>query len=336
MRIYRLTFAVCFALSVLFAAFPAFAQGGASLGVEAQKEADGGVKAEVSLTSDAPVAGLQFTVAYDSSLLKLDAANDGTLAGGTYIINGNEEGRVHVVWYGASGEAQTVSEESSVLSLSFTPKGDGVAKVALYDDNMENKTLIIGGDLQEMSSTPVDPDAASASVEVKAPASSAGGSVSGVNSQPYYSYNTAPPRPAPTPALYAEAQLQTSVPVQTPGQTEVPAAAREEDAAAAESGVPAAGREVESGPVYTPPPGESVVPANAFVLVGEETQSAMAAVNSGEEPQAPPEIEILGNDADAAGGSAGFAKPLVIALLAAALLGMFCIWFFKLRKEREE
>jgi len=309
MRTLRKTLAILLVFSVFLACSPALAEANSSLNLDASKNADGTVSANVSISGTEAVAGMQFSVTYDSSKLSLDSATGAENTGGHCLINSQTEGVVNVMWFSEDGSGIDLGNGSSILSLSFTPKqNSGSANLALGGDQLE--TMVINADLDNIGGAGAR---SNVSVALGASGQSSGGSGSA-------SYGSSGSQPVITAAPEATAEIV--IPVEP-----VPAAQGREDSASGKSGhSPDTPSPSETATLYDGPVLAGDAPAGAAPEAPAGTAAAPATQNAPVAPAIPEaaalEVMVISDD-----GGVNWAMPAAIAgLLGLAGLTALLLW----------
>lgn len=115
-----------------------------------EANADGTITVTVSLNGDTSVAGAQFALDYDETMLELvNAKNGAIVSGGISATNDEEPGSVIFIWSTIMGSKQP----GELLKLTFRPKDGANGSTEIKLDNARTETMIIDEELNELAYT---------------------------------------------------------------------------------------------------------------------------------------------------------------------------------------
>ena len=112
--------------------------------------ADGTITVTISLSGDTSVAGAQFALDYDETMLELvNVKNGAIVSGGISATNDEEPGSVIFIWSTLMGSKQP----GELLKLTFRPKEGAHGSTEIKLDNALTETMIIDEELNELAYT---------------------------------------------------------------------------------------------------------------------------------------------------------------------------------------
>ncbi len=112
--------------------------------------ADGTITVTISLSGDTSVAGAQFALVYDETMLELvNVKNGAIVSGGISATNDEEPGSVIFIWSTLMGSKQP----GELLKLTFRPKEGAHGSTEIKLDNALTETMIIDEELNELAYT---------------------------------------------------------------------------------------------------------------------------------------------------------------------------------------
>lgn len=112
--------------------------------------ADGTITVTVSLSGGTSVAGAQFALDYDETMLELvNVKNGAIVSGGISATNDEEPGSVIFIWSTLMGSKQP----GELLKLTFRPKEGAHGSTEIKLDNALTETMIIDEELNELAYT---------------------------------------------------------------------------------------------------------------------------------------------------------------------------------------
>lgn len=113
-------------------------------------DADGTITVTVSLAGGTSVAGAQFALDYDETMLELvNVKNGAIVSGGISATNDEEPGSVIFIWSTLMGSKQP----GELLKLTFRPKDGAHGSTEIKLDNALTETMIIDEELNELAYT---------------------------------------------------------------------------------------------------------------------------------------------------------------------------------------
>lgn len=113
-------------------------------------DADGTITVTVSLAGGTSVAGAQFALDYDETMLELVKVKNGAIvSGGISATNDEEPGSVIFIWSTLMGSKQP----GELLKLTFRPKDGAHGSTEIKLDNALTETMIIDEELNELAYT---------------------------------------------------------------------------------------------------------------------------------------------------------------------------------------
>ena len=113
-------------------------------------DADGTITVTVSLAGGTSVAGAQFALDYDETMLELvNVKNGAIVSGGISATNDEEPGSVIFIWSTLMGSKQP----GELLKLTFRPKEGAHGSTEIKLDNALTETMIIDEELNELAYT---------------------------------------------------------------------------------------------------------------------------------------------------------------------------------------
>lgn len=113
-------------------------------------DADGTITVTVSLAGGKSVAGAQFALDYDETMLELVKVKNGAIvSGGISATNDEEPGSVIFIWSTLMGSKQP----GELLKLTFRPKDGAHGSTEIKLDNALTETMIIDEELNELAYT---------------------------------------------------------------------------------------------------------------------------------------------------------------------------------------
>lgn len=113
-------------------------------------DADGTITVTVSLAGGTGVAGAQFALDYDETMLELVKVKNGAIvSGGISATNDEEPGSVIFIWSTLMGSKQP----GELLKLTFRPKDGAHGSTEIKLDNALTETMIIDEELNELAYT---------------------------------------------------------------------------------------------------------------------------------------------------------------------------------------
>ena len=136
------------AAAVLFTGAVAFAEDTNINISAAEPNEDGTITVTVSLQGGENVAGAQFALEYDDSVLELVKTKNGAMtSGGLTATNDQNSGSVIFVWAAIMGS----KEPGELLKLTFSPKDGASGSTEIKLDKEARETIIVDGDLNELT-----------------------------------------------------------------------------------------------------------------------------------------------------------------------------------------
>lgn len=115
-----------------------------------EANADGTITVTVSLSGDTSVAGAQFALDYDETMLELvNVKNGAIVSGGISATNDEEPGSVIFIWSTIMGSKQP----GELLKLTFRSKDGAHGSTEIKLDNARTETMIIDEELNELAYT---------------------------------------------------------------------------------------------------------------------------------------------------------------------------------------
>lgn len=113
-------------------------------------DADGTITVTVSLAGGTSVAGAQFALDYDETMLELVKVKNGAIvSGGISATNDEEPGSIIFIWSTLMGSKQP----GELLKLTFRPKDGAHGSTEIKLDNALTETMIIDEELNELAYT---------------------------------------------------------------------------------------------------------------------------------------------------------------------------------------